>query len=49
LLEKKLENQNLQLWHLNPQSSSLFTIKIFFLPGIEPGSTPLSCLWCIYC
>ena len=48
LLEKILENWNLKLWDMNPQSSSLFTIEKF-LPGIEPGSAPLSCLWCIYC
>ena len=39
LLEKILENWNLKLRDLNPQSSSLFTIEKFLpVPGIEPGS-----------
>jgi hypothetical protein len=39
LLKKILENQNFQLQHLNPQSSSLFTIDNFLpVPGLEPGS-----------
>ncbi len=39
LLKKILENQNLQLRHLNPQSSSLFTIENFFrrYRGLNPG------------
>ena len=39
LFEKILENWNLKLRDLNPQSSSLFTIENFLpVPGIEPGS-----------
>jgi hypothetical protein len=39
LFEKILENWNLRLRDLNPQSSSLFTIENFSpVPGIEPGS-----------
>jgi hypothetical protein len=50
LLKKTLENWNLKLQDLNPQSSSLFTIEYFLqVQGIEPGPAPLSCLWWIYC
>ena len=39
LLKKILEDWNLKLQDLNPQSSSLFTIENFSpVPGIEPGS-----------
>jgi hypothetical protein len=39
LLEKILENWNLKLRDLNPQSSSLFTIENFSpVLGIEHGS-----------
>jgi hypothetical protein len=45
LLEKILENQNLQLRHFNPPSSSFFTIENFLMvPGVEPRSAPLSCI-----
>jgi hypothetical protein len=42
LFKKILEIQNLQLRHLNPQSSSLFTIEIFSprYRGLNPGLLP---------
>jgi len=42
---------NLTRQNLNHVPSLItLTIEQFStVPGIEPGSAPLSCLWCIYC